>query len=465
MVDLSDAEIHYSKLSTDRARQVQQLATDVAAFPNLAARLQPVVDHVAASADGYDFWNEYLRRPHADPMVATLKTMKIGDGSHDLDDLIFGAWASDEAMAEMSPMPDGSGLVLVSDALLSICVHLSMVNALWFDSTLGKNTLVQLAKMSHAVRQGAQGKLSLIGGAVIRYHLLHLRVHGLPAKLTPVLTENGTRMAEMMSLYAIRFICAHEAAHYLLGHATDPVGMLSAEHLPLIKNSQELEYEADEVAARAVALTNKGEGWPDPPIAAAGVMLAIAAISVLEHGTFVRRVRTHPPANMRWQRISHLLDTTNVNNLLRGMSLAIEVGGDPAKLLPPTAWDLMSSEPEVMRDGHDSEYLEVHGKLDAMLTLPTHVLVSGLARLNPTGGDLASGLEQARQRNITGALRAWGVPARRAAQLVERQGNLGFYSTVETLLRSDAVTRLPNSTEQRSTAAALTTILTKEERW
>jgi hypothetical protein len=461
----SDAQRQRQKLLTDRARQVQKLAADVAPFPNLVARVRPVVDHVADEPDGYDLWDDYLRVPHVDPMVATLRTMGIGDGSRDLDDLAFCAWASDEATAETTTMPDGSGLVVISDAMLGVCIHLAMVNALWLDPLLGKSVLVQLARASKASREGKGSRLSLIGGALVRYHLLHLRLHGLPAKLTPALSESGTRMAEMICLYAIRFICAHEAAHYLLGHPNDPAGVMSADRLPLIRDSQELEYEADEVAAQAVVLAGRRDGWPEPAIITAGVMLAICGLFLLERGTFARLVRTHPPVEARMRRVSRLLDTKNIDNLLLGMSHAIDIGGDPSGPLPPAAWDLMSCADEVIRDSHAEEYLQTYGKLDSMLTRPTGALVGGLSGLDPTGGDLAAGLEHACQRDIPQALRAWGVPPRRQAELLERRRSLGFYGAMDTLLLSDAVTRLPNSTEQKFAAAALTTVLTREKRW
>jgi hypothetical protein len=189
------------------------------------------------------------------------------------------------------------------------------------------------------------------------------------------------------------------------------------------------------------------------------------ALSAAQRAALLRSQRDRARRSTRDLGVSHLLDTTNIRNLLRGMSQAIEVGGYPDRPLPPGAWDLMSSSPEVMRDGHDSEYLEAHGKVDAALTHPTHVLVNGLSGLNPAGADLASGPEHARQRNVPEALHAWGVQSRRARELVDRRYSLGFYSAVETLLGSDAVTRLPNSTQQRFTAAALTTILTREGRW
>jgi hypothetical protein len=272
-------------------------------------------------------------------------------------------------------------------------------------------------------------------------------------------------MSEMMCLYAVRFLCAHEAAHYLLGHASDPAKVLSAEALPLIKDSHDLEYEADEVAARAVALTCKREGWPDPPIATAGVVLAIAAISILESSTFARRARTHPAASARWQRIRPLLDSANVNNLLYGMSQSIAVGGNPSEPMAAPAWDLVMSSPEVTRTGHDDDYLRAHAQLDNMLTYPTMTLVQGLSQMRPNGADLASGLEYARLRNLPEALLAWGVPARDAAELADEQHSLGFYSAVEALLNADSVKALPNPAERRFAAAALTTILTTEGRW
>jgi hypothetical protein len=461
----SDSEKRYRRLLTDRGAQVRKLEARIAGFADLASRFKPVAEHVAAAPAGYDIINDYLRTPHAEPMVTTLKAMKVGDGSRSLDDLLFGTWASNEAMAETTQQPDGSGLVVVSDAIIGICIYLSSINALWLEPMQGKNTFSQLMKASRAVREGTSNRLSLIGGGLLRYHLLHLRIHGLPAQLTPVLGEKGMRTSEMMCLYAIRFLCAHEAAHYLLGHASDPVKVLSAEALPLIKDSHALEYEADEVAARAVALTCKREGWPDPPIATAGVVLAIAALSILENSTFARRARTHPAAATRWQRIQPMLDSANINNLLRGMRQAIAVGGNPSEPMAASAWDLIMSSPEVTRAGHDNDYLQAHAQLDTMLTSPTLTLVEMLSRMHPSGADLASGLEHARLRNIPEALRAWGVPARDAAELADEQHSLGFYSAVETLLDADSVKALPNPTERRFAAAALTTILTRENRW
>lgn len=460
-----DSEKKYRRLLADRGAQVRKLEARVAGFADLSARFKPVVDHVAAAPAGYDIINDYLRTPHAEPMVATLEAMMVGDGSRSLDELLFGTWASNEAMAETSQQPDGSGLIIVSDAILGICNYLSSINALWLEPMLGKNTFSQLMKATRAVREGTGSRLSLIGGGLLRYHLLHLRIHGLPAQLTPVLGERGMRMSEMMCLYAIRFLCAHEAAHYLLGHASDPVKVLSTEALPLIKDSHDLEYEADEVAARAVALTCKREGWPDPPIATAGVVLAIAAISILESTTFARRARTHPAAPARWQRIQPLLDSTNVNNLLYGMSQCIAVGGNPSEPMAAPAWDLILSSPEVTRAGHDNDYLRAHAQLDTMLASPTMTLVEGLSRMRPSGADLASGLEYARLRSIPEALLAWGVSAGDAAELADEQHSLGFYSAVGALLDADSVKALPNPIERRFAAAALTSILTREGRW
>lgn len=264
---------------------------------------------------------------------------------------------------------------------------------------------------------------------------------------------------------ALQFICAHEAAHFALGHSTDPVGLLSAENLPLIENSEELEFEADRMAANAMVLAHQGEGGLAAPIISAGAMLALEAIALMEHATFVRRVRTHPPADVRWRRLEGVLPAGAASNLLFGMKQAIMVGGDPEVPLPTSAWNLMISSLEVLRENHDDDYLNVHRDVDVMLTWPVEKLLYGLPRVELVGPILNSGLVKAREGDIATALQIWGVSAHRAKQLLDRRYSLGFFTTVDAFRHSETIMQLPTSTSRRVVAAWLATILSRESRW
>ena len=461
----SEAQRRYSLLAPDRKRHLQQLSEGAAAFPEMTKRLRQVADFVDAEPTGFDLSNEYLRVVHSDPVIAALKTMRIGDLAHDPERLLFGTLLSDEVMAEMSPLSDGSGLVLISDALMSLCIHMSQVNALWLGSATEKRGLRGMVTLANAVRQATSSSRSLVGGALLRYHLLHQRLYGLSAKLTPLLSESGLRISEVVTMCALQFICAHEAAHFALGHSTDPVGLLSAENLPLIENSEELEFEADRMAANAMVLAHQGEGGLAAPIISAGAMLALEAIALMEHATFVRRVRTHPPADVRWRRLEGVLPAGAASNLLFGMKQAIMVGGDPEVPLPTSAWNLMISSLEVLRENHDDDYLNVHRDVDVMLTWPVEKLLYGLPRVELVGPILNSGLVKAREGDIATALQIWGVSAHRAKQLLDRRYSLGFFTTVDAFRHSETIMQLPTSTSRRVVAAWLATILSRERRW
>jgi hypothetical protein len=461
----AEAQRRYSLLAPDRRRHLQQLSEGAAAFPEMTKRLQQVADFVDAEEAGFDLPNEYLRVVHSDPMIAALKTMQISGPAHDPERLLFGTLLSDEVMAEMSPLSDGSGLVLISDALMSLCIHMSQVNALWLGSAAEKRGLLGMVKLANAARKGASSSRSLVAGALLRSHLVHQRLYGLPAKLTPLLSESGLRISEVVTMCALQFICAHEASHFALGHSTDPVGLLSAENLSLIENSEELEFESDRVAANAMVIAHQGEGGRGAPIISAGVMLALEAIALMEHATFVRRVRTHPPASARWRRLEGVLPAGAAGNLLFGMKQAITVGGDPEVPLPATAWNLMASSPEVFRENHDDDYLNAHRDIDVMLTWPVEKLIYGLSRVEPSGPILDEGLNEARKGDLASALHIWGVPTHRAERLLDRRYSLGFYTTVDALRHSEAIMQLSTSTSRRVVAASLATILSRERRW
>jgi hypothetical protein len=197
----------------------------------------------------------------------------------------------------------------------------------------------------------------------------------------------------------------------------------------------------------------------------AGARLALLTLHVTERALFARRVRTHPSADERIRRLVESRSLGPSDHILFGAHQSIEVGADPYRPLPSGAWELMMTSGAVHRENHDDEYLVTHRQIDELMQKPPRVIVEGLSNLPNGGPRLRAGLDRALSGDLAAALGEWGVPGGFVGELTDKRRNVGFYTAVEALLRSEAVGCLTGGTVRRMSAALVASALDREGRW
>ncbi|WP_406509928.1 hypothetical protein [Streptomyces sp. NBC_00212] len=168
---------------------------------------------------------------------------------------------------------------------------------------------------------------------LLRYHATNQRVSGVATQLGVRLSPRGQRGAWRLNGLAYRFVIAHEIAHHVLGHSSDPSSFAPGEHVPVCSENERRERDADLLAFRATRRAGEmQEGGPLMELEAVdsatkGALIAMLGLNLTEQALFVRRGCTHPPA------------ATRAAWLAEGARLALE--GIPVEALLP--WGLSES--------------------------------------------------------------------------------------------------------------------------
>jgi hypothetical protein len=258
------------------------------------------------------------------------------------DRLLFIWIDTEDEAASLVPYDDESGLIVVSGALLSLISYLSNL-AGW-------------------VMQGTEsaGEEVPVAG-LLSYYTLHQRVYGLSGKLGIDLPVEAVERTGAVYFYALAFIFAHEAAHFVLRHqASNFARLTTGVEVPVVDKSHDAELAADILAARiAFHLANRSQ-QPQAECLA-GIFVALQAVGLFERTQFVRLGQTHPSADARWALLHQAVPATlarEVQSSFETFRSAIEAVCDRCPLEGANAWEEMERNPRVRRDYQADGYLE-----------------------------------------------------------------------------------------------------------
>lgn len=302
------AERRSARLHRDVAREIEDLVVKMESTTRYPRRVIDSIRH----GEGYD------EMVAAGGVAAGVLPMVVASWpfAHSKRDLtrLFGSDVDlDQFSAQCIIEEDGSGLVVLSDAVTGLLIHLSsLASRVSRGLNGGRFNLARLILLTLRNEQRRTSKDQQVCTAGLRYYVIQQKAFGLRGNLMPSLSEDEEEFATTLFQSAVFFVLAHETAHFALGHPTMGITTIVGEKVPVISDSLDLELEADEAALQATAaglakLTVSGEP-PDPTVAlvAAGLGASIAflAIDLVEKALLVRRPRTHPTADVRWKALT-----------------------------------------------------------------------------------------------------------------------------------------------------------------
>ncbi|MEU0877993.1 hypothetical protein ABZ345_05295 [Lentzea sp. NPDC005914] len=342
----------------------------------------------------------------------------------------------EDMTAEMRPFADGSGLVVISDSIITLCGLYGESVAVAMSHLSSNGRMRRFWRAFNAARKGAQGIDVPVLTSLLRYHNVNQRVYNLAAKLGLRVPPDAEMVAQLVMLQSARFVIGHELAHHVLGHDSAPSGFFPGEHLPACSDDQQRELAADLLAQRAVVRATEAE-LGDTEAARAGGLLAVLggviamlAVHSAEQALFVRRGVSHPPAS---QRASLLLAQTDPRTR-RYAEMFL-----PA-LLAATAASSMFSEGADVFDGDRAlaspmvstplprTSMRAVGMFDTLQCLSNDRSVQFLERARPAISSIGEGARLAAAGNAAAALREWGVSEESVRHIVDPWEPLTFHS-------------------------------------
>jgi hypothetical protein len=341
----------------------------------------------------------------------------------------------EDVSAQLLPFADGSGLVQVSDAILSLCgVYAQFIGM----GMAGVSTRTRVGGMWQAWRAVRRGSLDhdpefLTG--LLRYYNIHQRLYGLAGKVGVRLSPAAQPLAAFVSMQAWLFVLGHEIAHHVLGHDSAPSAFLPGQHLPPCSADQQRELDADRLAYAALvrARHELGEGFG---LGMVGALTAMFALHSTEQALFLRLGCTHPPAA---ERAAHLLDqlSQKEQQFAPVLAASLQVATDTSSAFGPGAptfdWPAFLADPAI-DSPHSAGYLGQLPILDAAQCQPPEHLVRILHDVDEEEGtDLGRAADRAFHGDAEEALLAWGVPAAAVSSLCDRTRPLTFHSLFDQL--------------------------------
>ena len=386
--------------------------------------------------------------------------IELGRPRAPLENLTVGLTADDGWTAWYERKTDDSGLVVISDSLVTLCnAYCEYAGRALAHVMCGGLRMVGRVLLSRWRPIGEDFRL-LAG--ILRYHNVMRRAYGIPAVLnfTPrpphklFGDELAPGMQELLLEFGLRFSVGHEAAHHILGHGT-------ASDPPF----EQRELDADTLAlfTAAEAHTNDQstldmdwlpQRWRQEAAefhGLLGALITMLALHTTERALFVRLGRTHPPAETRANRLTAEFlsperqarlegmigrrdprmtmrfekERSMVTTYVRKMALATltAVSFDDDEAFDWTAF-AASCQIEQPRAGHLAHIAE----LDRLMCSPRAALADEVAsRLDSEGVRLAQAGDTAN------ALLAWGVPPATVRKIHDVSQPLPFHTLVEAI--------------------------------
>jgi hypothetical protein len=428
MTDETMADRRYRMLEPDRSVQLEEMRAKLVELGDDESL--KALDKMQRGFDRLD------KGKHGDPMKGLLMTVTdevmsamrdLGADAQRLESARVGSTLREDVSAQLTPFSDGSGLAMISDAVLSL--------AFLYCQYAG---VVVRSKAALFRRDTTARDKSLLIG-LLRYYNVNQRVFGLAGKLGWRTSRRAMFTSYLVGLNAVRFIVAHELSHHVLRHSSAPSGFSPGEHLPVCSDSQRLETEADEFAFRAV---RRAAGSSERS-ALTGALMAMLAIHSTEQALFVRRGVTHPAAATR---SSYLLQHVGpelqsyAGNFLGTFLEATELSSDFSESAQPFGWEQFAAARDVT-SSHPVDYLRTISLLDQLQCSSDQRLVDAVAKSAlPIAGAGASYAGDVRR-----ALATWGLGDEKIGSMLDPNRALTFHTLYEAIQASLMAQGMPAS--------------------
>ncbi|MFD4671113.1 ImmA/IrrE family metallo-endopeptidase [Lentzea sp. NPDC058450] len=249
--------------------------------------------------------------------------------------------------ASAESYPDGSALVLISNAVLGLAEvygqHLAR-------AVMKPNLRTFLKKGARFLRTGRVEFDTELLTAVLRHNSRVQRSFNLAQTFMIGMEPVQLRLAELLSRHAMRFVIAHEVAHHVLGHAGRS-HLAPVDGVASCTGEQQAELEADRLAYQVVLAAQQHDGVGLPSQVPLGALVAIAVLHYAESSLFLRTGVSHPPVDRRlgvlWQEVPFHVRPT-FNSYALPLFEATDRAADFVQgSRPDVDWALLRTRPEV----------------------------------------------------------------------------------------------------------------------
>jgi len=398
---------------------------------------------------------------------------ELGVPSERLATVHVGSALADDVSAQIQSFDDGSGLVLVSDAVLSLanvyCVYAGQAM-----SRLGEGWPVKrLFHVFRAVAGGGMGEDPFFLTGLLRYYNVNQRVYGLAAKLGRSDDRADNDVVALITVQATLFVLGHEIAHHALGHTSAVSAFSPGEHLPACSGDARRELDADLLAYRAAVRVFETQAADQPELAsglgtqaatvnaAMGALVAILVLHVTERALFVRRGNTHPPAADRAARLLGGIDgkvQQFVQLFLTKMLAATEAASDFSVAATPFDWARFYADLRV-ETPQPRSYLDQIALFDRLQTTSRSELLAGLDQdhVDPSRV-LLRGSRAALDGDVRGALEIWGVAEELREFICDERQPLTFHTVLKVIREAFEEQDLPKGSALPGSIVAATLV-------
>ncbi len=474
MTDETMAERRYrAMLSPDRDRQLADMRQRLRERGNSedATRLDAMMSEFEQT-DG-----AALHKNPVDAMIvknARQVKSALADLGADADRLAtvyVGSALDEDVSAQIRSYSDGSGLVQVSDAIISLSTVYGLFTGDLLAAATSVGRLRGMWRMSRALRRGRLGDDPAVLVGLLRYYNVHQRVYGLAAKLEQRVTDEAQLIAMFISLHAVRFVIGHEVAHHVLNHGSASSAFSPGEHVPACSAGERRELDADLLAYRAtvraaqcdLAEVGGSSGANIEIFAALGALAAMLTVHSTERALFLRRGTTHPSAGARAALLLGQLGPRERNvadMFMHNLLAATELSSVFDESATRFDWKWFASAPSIS-SGRPPEYLHQIWLLDTLQCQSVPRLVEILDRTEQDANSaLSKGAHLAATGSIEQALLTWGVAPDVAAHICDRHAALTFHSVVDELRTSLPTLGIPPDSARSDCVAAARLVAT-----
>jgi hypothetical protein len=418
---LTLAERQYLRLATNREAQLERMVREAEGMPQMSARLTEIRAAKRTIGEPVSGYLNYV----VGSVLQAISSLRREDHWHDVSRVCFGQIDERDFAATTTLFEDGSSLVQISDTLVSLLAHLAATIVAVSGFNIGDQSALSLRRGDRSARRLPWA----VAVATLRFHLLQMRVFGLPGKCAVLLTDRQQTQADRLSAAALHFVVAHEAAHHVLGHMRKGAG---PDQPPVIDYSEDTELVADLFALRVQQVQlPQVFGRPSPVQALASSLLAIIAIELMEQGLFVRCAHTHPSSEIRRRALCGRVPAGDADIAQRELTPLIDAcacAQRVRKALPQEYWEDFKVDPGVLREHRTDEYLQITSGLDRFTAGSIEKLLTFLERCRDADGvDLVDGLRERSTGGASAVLHRWGLPSARVDTIVDSAQALTFY--------------------------------------
>jgi hypothetical protein len=397
---------------------------------------------------------------HGDPANRLMNTVStsVKDALSELgrpfarraDHLTVGMLNRYDAVATVASYDDASGLAVLSDELCSLITYVAQIASCW----LRPSELPSLWRPNHKARRAnrsasvARDPWVEASAGLLRYYIIHQRFFGLPGKLGILADETTANLSHTLTLSALQFVVAHEAAHFVLGHDESVNGS---------PKQIEQEFEADRLALEVSKHTLPEREWFGLPLPILGARLALMAVEATETALFIRTPITHPTSGARWARLSEISTKRDVKlaaALTRGAAAAVGRAQQVSHTLRDEEWSAMLANPVISKRAHEAEYYRMIADLDRIAGAERARLVDALLSVrSKTGTDVLEPMLLIETEGVDATLRAYRMDERVVSQAIDPTAGLSFFTFLSALRDSPGLSTCGTETQIRLTAA------------